>query len=340
MFLQLTSSFAALFRISVCVLLCYTFSSMGYATTSQFHYSFFFFILHSGHRISLLFCSNTLPSIASLLPHSCHFFSPCFFFSPVSCFLAKVTLYIFHLFLKKKLLSLVFIGLNPLAFVSSTVHIGCHHLLHDLSSLKQEYTFWRYTLLITVLLYLFPYKIYWFFFLLHLLQLDCICYLLFSPLLLSFCYQILLLKVPYFPIFKTLHFFYFLPLYFHFLSYPISHHSTCQYFKLTVGNQCSLSLLFLVPAVTGQVSKPSMAKTLFFFSFLQFCPQFGKGIPLLEYVTHEVIVLCQRYSVLSLEICYKITFKKKTISYTFINLIRNVMRALRRNKFPTHSRYK
>ena len=51
------------------MLLCCAFPSMGCTATPQFHYSFFFPVLHSGHRISLLSYSNTFPPIAFFLPH-------------------------------------------------------------------------------------------------------------------------------------------------------------------------------------------------------------------------------------------------------------------------------
>ena len=69
MSLWLTSSIAALLGISVHVPSCSTFPSIGCATTPQFHYGFFFSVLHSGHRIPLLFHSNTFPPIVSFLPY-------------------------------------------------------------------------------------------------------------------------------------------------------------------------------------------------------------------------------------------------------------------------------
>ena len=69
-FLCLFFFFAVLFRVSVHTLLCYAFLSMEHTTIFQFHHSFFFPILYSGHKIFLFSCSNTLPPITSFLPHS------------------------------------------------------------------------------------------------------------------------------------------------------------------------------------------------------------------------------------------------------------------------------
>ena len=66
------SSIAALLGISIHMPSCYTFPSMGHATTLQFHHSFFFPVLHSRHRISFLSCFNTFPSIASFLLYFIH----------------------------------------------------------------------------------------------------------------------------------------------------------------------------------------------------------------------------------------------------------------------------
>ena len=71
--LWLTFFFAMLLGISICVLLCCTFLSMGYATTLQFYHSFFFSVLYSGYTISLFFCSNTFSSIISLLLYFIHY---------------------------------------------------------------------------------------------------------------------------------------------------------------------------------------------------------------------------------------------------------------------------
>ena len=68
--LYLFSFFAMLLGTSVHIPLYCTFLSIGHAATSQFYHSFFFSILYSGHKISLLSCSNTFPPIASFLPHS------------------------------------------------------------------------------------------------------------------------------------------------------------------------------------------------------------------------------------------------------------------------------
>ena len=74
------------------------------------------------------------PILYTLHPH--HFSSPCFFLSPVPCFLAKVILYIFYLSFEKETLFLVFIDLNSLVFTPPTIYIGCHCLLCDLFSLE------------------------------------------------------------------------------------------------------------------------------------------------------------------------------------------------------------
>ena len=118
MFFWLTFSFAVLLGISICVLLCCTFSSIGHTATLQFHYGFFFLVPYSGHKIFLLSCSNILSFIVSFyILHSCYLFSLCFFLSLVLCFLAQVTPHISHLSLEKEFLSLVFIGLNLFAFL-------------------------------------------------------------------------------------------------------------------------------------------------------------------------------------------------------------------------------
>ena len=70
MFLCLFFFFAILFRVPVHILLYCTFLSMGCTATLQFHYGFFFYILYSGHKISLHSCSNTFLSIVSFLSHS------------------------------------------------------------------------------------------------------------------------------------------------------------------------------------------------------------------------------------------------------------------------------
>ena len=68
--------------------------------------------------------------------HPCYVFPPFFFLFPVSCFLAKVTPHIFHFSFKKKSLFLIFMGLNPLVFIFSTLYIGCYCLLCNPSPLK------------------------------------------------------------------------------------------------------------------------------------------------------------------------------------------------------------
>ena len=68
--LYLPPSLAIPFRTSVHAPLCCAFSSVGCTTFPQFHHSPFLPILHSGHKILLLFYSDTFLTIASFLPHS------------------------------------------------------------------------------------------------------------------------------------------------------------------------------------------------------------------------------------------------------------------------------
>jgi len=68
-FFWLVFSFIILLGISVHALPCCAFFSIGYTTTPQFYYSFFFFVLHSKHRIFLFSCSNILSSIMSFFLH-------------------------------------------------------------------------------------------------------------------------------------------------------------------------------------------------------------------------------------------------------------------------------
>ena len=65
-------SVAVLLGISIHMPSYCTFPSIGYITTPQFHHGFFFSVLHSRHRISLFFYSNTFPSIVSFLPYFIH----------------------------------------------------------------------------------------------------------------------------------------------------------------------------------------------------------------------------------------------------------------------------
>ena len=62
-------SLAAPFGVSVCVPPYCTFSFVEHTTSLQFHYSLFLPTLYSGHKILLLFCSDTFLIITSLLPH-------------------------------------------------------------------------------------------------------------------------------------------------------------------------------------------------------------------------------------------------------------------------------
>ena len=150
--------------------------------------------------------------------------------SPVPCFLAQVTSYVFYLPFEKKFLSLVFMGLDLLVFIPPTVYIYCYYLFCQLSSLKQKYTFQRYAFLLIIFLCLFPCGMYQSPFLLCFLQFDYICLLLsFSSLFLYYNVQILLFIVLYPPIPKTLYFFLFsfLSLHLDLFSYSIPHHLTC-----------------------------------------------------------------------------------------------------------------
>jgi len=65
-------SLAIPFRLSVHMLLCCTFASVGHTITPQFYHSLFLPTLHSGHKISLLSCSNTFLIIVSLLLYFTH----------------------------------------------------------------------------------------------------------------------------------------------------------------------------------------------------------------------------------------------------------------------------
>jgi len=67
--------------------------------------------------------------------------------------------------------------------------------------------------------------------------------------------------VPFFPTLETLNLYYsYSPYHPHF--YFTLHYSTSQYFKLILGNYCSLSFLFLLPAILGQVPKPLTAPVM------------------------------------------------------------------------------
>ena len=68
----LSFSCTVLFRTPVYVPLYCVFLSVGCATTLQFYYGFFFPVLYSGHRISLLSYSSTLSFIVSLFLHFIH----------------------------------------------------------------------------------------------------------------------------------------------------------------------------------------------------------------------------------------------------------------------------
>jgi len=61
---------------------CCAFASVCYATTPQFHHSFFFPVPHSEHRISLFSSSETLSLIMSFILHFMH----CTFIIPLPVF--------------------------------------------------------------------------------------------------------------------------------------------------------------------------------------------------------------------------------------------------------------
>ena len=105
----------------------------------------------------------------------------------------------------------------------------------------------------------------------------------------------------YSPIPEVLYFLLFYLLSSYFFSYSVLYYPTCYHLKFILGNQFSLYLLFLIPVVTGQVPKPFTLPIYFSFSFLYLCPQFGKGMLLVEYPTHERVILLQRYNVTSPE---------------------------------------
>ena len=224
-FLYLSSSFAMLLRTSVYVPLYCMFSSIGYAAIPQFHHSFFFPVLHSGHKIFFLSCSSTLLPIASFLPHSTHCTLVISLLFLILCFLAKVISYISYLSFKKKALPLIFIGLCLSTVISSTIHIGHYYLLCDSSFIKKKSVFWRHASLIIVLLHLFLYRMHWP--LLHLLWSSHTGHLFFSlHLLLCYCYWTVPLEVSYLLIPKTLQLFLLLSLYFYFLPYTTPYYFT------------------------------------------------------------------------------------------------------------------
>jgi len=72
-FLWPTSFIAVLLRISICILSCYNFLSMGCTTTLQSYHSFFFSVLYSGYKISLFFHSNTFSFIVFFLSYFIHY---------------------------------------------------------------------------------------------------------------------------------------------------------------------------------------------------------------------------------------------------------------------------
>jgi len=71
-FFYLPPSLTVPFRVSVHVPLYCAFPSVGYTTSLQFHYSFFFSTLYSGHKILLFSCSDIFFTIVSLFLHFIH----------------------------------------------------------------------------------------------------------------------------------------------------------------------------------------------------------------------------------------------------------------------------
>ena len=210
-----------------------------------------------------------------------------------------------HLSFKKKVLPLVFIGLYSFTLTFSTIHIDCYHLLCNPFSIKQESTFWGYALLITILLYLFICGIHWPLLLLcfvwsgyiHLLLLSS------SP---SFYFHVW--TIP-FVVFNSLaskalysFFFSFLLSHFYFTFHSTLYYSTHQYFKLIFGNYFPLLFSNIVPTVTDQILELSTTETLSLLFFFQFCSQFGKGLLLIEHVTHKLVILFKRHSVVPLKV--------------------------------------
>ena len=137
-FFYLSPSLTVPFRVSVHVPLYCAFPSVGYTTSLQFYYSFFFSTLYSGHKILLFYHSDIFFTIVSLFLHFIHstliIFS-LFASSSLQFHASWYRLYVSYLFLKKESLSLIFVDLYPLAFISSTVYICYHYLSCYLFSL-------------------------------------------------------------------------------------------------------------------------------------------------------------------------------------------------------------
>ena len=123
-------------------------------------------------------------------------------------------------------------------------------------------TFWRYTPLVTVLLYLFLCRTCWPPLLLCLLWPGHICcFFLSSSLLFNFNIWTLSLVVPCSPIFKISYFLHcLLSSCFYFFSYSILHYPTYYHLKFILGNWFPLHLL-LISVVIGQVPKPLTIST-------------------------------------------------------------------------------
>ena len=165
-------------------------------------------------------------------------------------------------------------------------------------------TFWRYTPLVTVLLYLFLCRTCWPPLLLCLLWSGHICcFFLSSSLLFNFNIWTLSLVVPCSPIFKISYFLhYLLSSCFYFFSYSILHYPTYYHLKFILGNWFSLYLLLLTPAVVGQMPRPftiSIYPPLFSF---QFCSQFSKSMLLVEQAIHKGIVLGLKHHICQCEL--------------------------------------
>ena len=71
-FFYLSPSLTVPFRVSVHVPLYCAFPSVGYTTSLQFYYSFFFSTLYSGHKILLFYHSDIFFTIVSLFLHFIH----------------------------------------------------------------------------------------------------------------------------------------------------------------------------------------------------------------------------------------------------------------------------
>ena len=186
-----------------------------------------------------------------------------------------------------------------LVFAFSTIYIYCYSLFYNPSPFKQKYTFWRYTLLITVFLHSFLCGMYQPPLLLHLLWSGHMCrYFLSSPPPFNFNIWTLLLVVPYSLVSKISYFLYcFLSSHFYFLLHFTLHYPTHYYLKFILGNWFPLYLLFLIPVIIDQMPKPLTILTYPLSFFFQFYSQFSKGILLVKQVTHKRIISGLRHCI-------------------------------------------